>query len=119
MPHEEDTKTRLQICPSRLLETKPQMVPMDLNVGFQGLTLIQGQIYNPKKERISPNKRGASFKSIPNFFPVVFASEELVQEGDAHIVLSTYWLGAPRGFRCFSVFWPMAKRLKLLGITYI
>ena len=27
-------------------ETKPQMVPMDLNIGFQGLALIQGQIYN-------------------------------------------------------------------------
>ena len=25
----------------------PQMVPMDIKVGFQGLTLIQGQIYNP------------------------------------------------------------------------
>ena len=24
------------------------MVPMDLNIGFQGLTLIQGQIYNPE-----------------------------------------------------------------------
>ena len=23
------------------------MVPMDLNIGFQGLALIQGQIYNP------------------------------------------------------------------------
>ena len=23
------------------------MVPKDLNVGFQGLALIQGQIYNP------------------------------------------------------------------------
>ena len=27
-------------------ETKPQMVPVDLNIGFQGLALIQGQIYN-------------------------------------------------------------------------
>ena len=25
----------------------PQMVPTDLNIGFQGLALIQGQIYNP------------------------------------------------------------------------
>ena len=25
----------------------PQMVPMDLNFGFQGVALIQGQIYNP------------------------------------------------------------------------
>ena len=25
----------------------PQMVPMDLNNGFQGLALIQGQIYKP------------------------------------------------------------------------
>ena len=30
-------------------ETKLQMVPMDLNIGFQGLALIQGQIYNPVK----------------------------------------------------------------------
>ena len=31
--------------------TKPQMVPthLDLNIGFQGWALIQGQIYNPKK----------------------------------------------------------------------
>ena len=27
-----------------------QMVPMDLNIGFQGLALIQGQIYNPGNE---------------------------------------------------------------------
>ena len=25
------------------------MVPMDLNIGFQGLALIQGQIYNREK----------------------------------------------------------------------
>ena len=25
------------------------MVPTDLNIGFQGLALIQGQIYNPEK----------------------------------------------------------------------
>jgi len=25
----------------------PQMVPTDLNIGFQGMALIQGQIYNP------------------------------------------------------------------------
>ena len=24
------------------------MVPMDLNIGFQGLALIQGQTYNPE-----------------------------------------------------------------------
>ena len=36
-----------RFVPSRLLETKPQMVPRDLNIGFQGLALIQGQIYNP------------------------------------------------------------------------
>ena len=33
--------------PFTFSETKPQMVPMDLNIGFQGLALIQGQIYNP------------------------------------------------------------------------
>ena len=32
------------------LETKPQMVPMDLNISFQGLAWIQGQIYNPAIE---------------------------------------------------------------------
>ncbi len=30
-----------------LSETKPQMVPTDLNIGFEGLALSQGQIYNP------------------------------------------------------------------------
>ena len=33
-------------------ETKPQMVPMDLHIGFQGLALIQGQIYNPGWENV-------------------------------------------------------------------
>ncbi len=28
------------------------MVPMDLNIGFQGLALIQGQVYNPVIELI-------------------------------------------------------------------
>ena len=39
---------RLQICPPLpFWETKPEMVSRDLNIGFQGLALIQGQIYNP------------------------------------------------------------------------
>ena len=33
-----------------LSATKPQMVLMDLNIGFQGLALIQGQIYNPEQQ---------------------------------------------------------------------
>ena len=33
--------------PHTFSETQPQMVPMDLNIAFQGLALIQGQIYNP------------------------------------------------------------------------
>ena len=37
-----------RFVPSGLLESKPQMVPRDLNIGFQGLALIQGQIYNPE-----------------------------------------------------------------------
>ena len=36
-----------RFVPSTFSETKPQMVPRDLNIGFQGLALIQGQIYNP------------------------------------------------------------------------
>ena len=40
--------TRLQICPLDIFGNyPPQMVPMDLNIGFQGLALIQGQICNP------------------------------------------------------------------------
>ena len=39
-------KRGCRFVPSRLLEAKPQMVPRDLNIGFQGLALIQGQIYN-------------------------------------------------------------------------
>ena len=35
-----------RFVPCTFSETKPR-VPMDLNVGFQGLALIQGQIYNP------------------------------------------------------------------------
>ena len=48
-PTEEMTQVTVtrgcRFVPSRLLETKPQMVPRDLNIGFQGLALIQGQIY--------------------------------------------------------------------------
>ena len=29
------------------------MVPMDLDIGFQGLALIQGQIYNPDQQCLS------------------------------------------------------------------
>ena len=36
-----------RFVPYPVLETKPQMVPRDLNIGFQGLALIQGQVYNP------------------------------------------------------------------------
>ena len=36
-----------QISKDTFSETKPQMVPADLTIGFQGLALIQGQIYNP------------------------------------------------------------------------
>ena len=36
-----------RFVPYTFSETKPQMVPKDLNIGFQGLALIQGQIYNP------------------------------------------------------------------------
>ena len=39
-----------RFVPYTFLETKPQMVPMDLNIGFQCLALIQGQIYNPEYE---------------------------------------------------------------------
>ncbi len=44
------SSTQVQGCrfdPSTFLETKPQMVPRDLNIGFQ-VALIQGQIYNPE-----------------------------------------------------------------------
>ena len=37
------------LFPYAFSETKPQMVPMDMNIiRFQGLALIQGQIYNPE-----------------------------------------------------------------------
>ena len=36
-----------RFVPYTFWEAKPQMVPRDLNIGFQGLALIQGQIYNP------------------------------------------------------------------------
>ena len=45
------SKTRLQICPLYIFGNyPPQMVSMDLNIGFQGLALIQGQINNPEKQ---------------------------------------------------------------------
>ena len=45
------SKTRLQICPLYIFGNyPPQMVPMDLNIGFQGLALIQGQINNPEEQ---------------------------------------------------------------------
>ena len=81
------------------------MVPMDLNVGETRVwRLDSGPNLQPlKRNDYHPTREKHRKKSIPNFFPVVFASEELVQEGDAHIVLSTYWLGAPRR-RCFLCF---------------
>ena len=36
-----------RFVPYGFSETKPRMVPTDLNIGFQGLALIQGQIFNP------------------------------------------------------------------------
>ena len=37
-------KTRLQICPLYIFGNKPpQMLPKDLNIGFQGLALIPGK----------------------------------------------------------------------------
>ena len=43
----------------------PQMVPMDLNIGFQGLDLIQGQIYNPGSRwcSSSPPSVGLTFSA--------------------------------------------------------
>ena len=35
----------------------PQMVPMDLDISFQGLALIQGQIYNPGIEDVGQMAR--------------------------------------------------------------
>ena len=46
----EDSVVIYQGCrfvPSTFLETKPEMGPRDLDIGFQSLALIQGQIYNP------------------------------------------------------------------------
>ena len=45
-----------RFVPYTFSETKPQMVPMDLNIGFQGLALIQGQIYNPVQVSYKKNK---------------------------------------------------------------
>ena len=42
-----------RFVPYTFSETKPQMAPRDLNLGFQGLALIQGQIYNPDIESIA------------------------------------------------------------------
>ena len=43
----------LQICPLHIFASNPpQMVPTDLNIGFQGLALIQCQMYNPESEGI-------------------------------------------------------------------
>ena len=39
-----------RFVPYTFSETKPQTVPMDLNIGFQGLALIQGHVYNPEGE---------------------------------------------------------------------
>ena len=45
-----DLSTQIRGCrfvPYTVLETKPQTVPRDLNIGFAGFGgLIQGQIYN-------------------------------------------------------------------------
>ena len=43
-----------RFVPYTFSETKPQMVPMDLNVGFLGLALIQGQTYNPDTGKNMP-----------------------------------------------------------------
>ena len=66
-------KQGCRFVPYTFSETKPQMVPKDLNVGFQGLALIQAQIYNFVKG-LSPNRYfpatfAVSFRCVPRFFP--------------------------------------------------
>ena len=39
------------LSPPTFPATKPQMVPTGLGIGFQGLALIQGQIYNPSIQK--------------------------------------------------------------------
>ena len=49
--------SRLQICPLYMFGNKATdgnyllWNPMDLNIGFKSLALIQGQIYNPVSQR--------------------------------------------------------------------
>ena len=49
-----------RFVPYTFSETKPQTVPMDLNIGFQGLALIQGHVYNPEGEIFAMSFFGGS-----------------------------------------------------------
>ena len=66
-------KRGCRFVPSTIPETKPQMVPRDLNIGFQGLALIQGQIYNPEKQRCSRQENFFFWVSIR---PEIWANGE-------------------------------------------
>ena len=77
-----------RFVPYAFSETKPQMVPMDLNIGFQGLALIQGQIYNPVSQ-----KSKSTFKTSQKS-PILFLLCRLVQSKDGRARLVD--LGAGR-----------------------
>ena len=64
------------------------MVPTDLNIGFQGLALIQGHIYNPDPLKGCPNclryllleeksPQESQSKSIEDGFVVIFKTSFL------------------------------------------
>ena len=62
-----------RFVPYTFSETKPQMVPTDLNIGFQGLALIQGQIYKPDVPLCTVNMSGCNVVPCISMHPCIIS----------------------------------------------
>ena len=66
------------------------MVPTDLNIGFQGLALIQGQIYNPGAQMAQFRKEMVMKHEHPiEFGPEIWSSHQLIYEYNIYIYVCT------------------------------
>ena len=69
-------KQGCRFVPYTFSETKTQMVPIDLNIGFQGFALIQGQIYNPKKHAAKTlTDKSDVLSQVPRVFHLLTSTE--------------------------------------------
>ena len=71
-------------------ETKPQMVPMDLHIGFQGLALIQGQ-FRDKSTTLCLVARKESHIGLLWSWPLVFVPPGVIM-GSIDQCYRKWWL---------------------------